>query len=83
MEQALLSPLKILVSLVVTKHTVDKTRSMLHQLAAKALLNGNDIPLCFINTFLFSQRYNKREEDFPTLDEYNDFLEEIEEIGKS
>ncbi|KAJ7413120.1 hypothetical protein BTVI_44210 [Pitangus sulphuratus] len=24
--------------------------------------------------------YNKREEDFPTLDEYNDFLEEIEEI---
>uniref|UniRef100_A0A8D2MBS8 MAT1 centre domain-containing protein n=1 Tax=Zonotrichia albicollis TaxID=44394 RepID=A0A8D2MBS8_ZONAL len=24
--------------------------------------------------------YNKREEDFPTLEEYNDFLEEIEEI---
>ncbi|XP_017662904.1 PREDICTED: CDK-activating kinase assembly factor MAT1 [Lepidothrix coronata] len=24
--------------------------------------------------------YNKREEDFPSLDEYNDFLEEIEEI---
>lgn len=33
--------------------------------------------------FIFSQRYNKREEDFSTLDEYNDFLEEIEEIGKS
>lgn len=55
---------------------------MLNQLAAKALLNGNGIFLCFINTFLFFQRYNKREEDFPTLDEYNDFLEEIEEIGE-
>lgn len=83
MEQALLSPVKILVSLGGTKHTVDKTRSVLYQLAAKDLLNGNRVLLCFINTFLFSQRYNKREEDFPTLDEYNDFLEEIEEIGKS
>ncbi|KAH0517128.1 CDK-activating kinase assembly factor MAT1 [Microtus ochrogaster] len=25
--------------------------------------------------------YNKREEDFPSLREYNDFLEEVEEIG--
>ncbi|KAJ8788334.1 hypothetical protein J1605_000390 [Eschrichtius robustus] len=25
-------------------------------------------------------RYNKREEDFPSLREYNDFLEEVEEI---
>lgn len=31
--------------------------------------------------FPFSYRYNKREEDFPSLREYNDFLEEIEEIG--
>ncbi|XP_042732931.1 CDK-activating kinase assembly factor MAT1 isoform X4 [Lagopus leucura] len=27
--------------------------------------------------------YNKREDDFPSLSEYNDFLEEIEEIGLS
>lgn len=27
--------------------------------------------------------YNKKEEDFPTLREYNDYLEEIENIGES
>ena len=26
--------------------------------------------------------YNKREEDFPSLREYNDYLEDIEEISK-
>lgn len=31
--------------------------------------------------FSFLCRYNKREEDFPSLREYNDFLEEVEEIG--
>lgn len=32
--------------------------------------------------FLFLVRFNKREEEFPSLREYNDFLEEIEEIGR-
>ncbi|XP_045306792.1 CDK-activating kinase assembly factor MAT1 [Leopardus geoffroyi] len=36
----------------------------------------------FTNYFIFLilYRYNKREEDFPSLREYNDFLEEVEEI---
>lgn len=33
------------------------------------------------NLDFFLCRYNKREEDFPSLREYNDFLEEVEEIG--
>ena len=32
--------------------------------------------------FLVSLVYNKRQEDFKTLREYNDYLEEIEEISK-
>lgn len=26
-------------------------------------------------------RYNKREEDFPSLREYNDYLEEVEDMS--
>lgn len=28
------------------------------------------------------RRYNKRRDDFETLQEYNDYLEEIEDIGE-
>lgn len=28
-------------------------------------------------------RYNKRDFDFPSLREYNDYLEEVEDIGRS
>lgn len=27
-------------------------------------------------------RFNKREEDFPSLKEYNDYLEEVEDMSK-
>lgn len=36
----------------------------------------------FSFVYVSLQRYNKREDDFPNLAEYNDFLEEVEEIGK-
>ena len=29
-----------------------------------------------------SCRYNKREEDFPSLRDYNDYLEEVEDMSK-
>ena len=32
---------------------------------------------------LFYYSYNKREEDFNTLEEYNDYLEEVEHISKA
>ena len=32
--------------------------------------------------FLISCSYNKTEEDFPTLSDYNDYLEEVECISK-
>lgn len=40
------------------------------------------ILLWFFFKYVSLQRYNKREDDFPSLAEYNDFLEEVEEIGK-
>lgn len=32
---------------------------------------------------LSPRRYNKREFDFSSLREYNDYLEEVEDIGRS
>lgn len=34
--------------------------------------------LCFLSSF----SYNKREFDFSTLKEYNDYLEQVEDIGE-
>ena len=36
------------------------------------------------NSFIISQlwRFNKREDDFPSLREYNDYLEEVEDMSK-
>lgn len=39
--------------------------------------NGN-----LILTLSCNSRYNKNDSDFPSLREYNDYLELIEEIGK-
>ena len=33
------------------------------------------------NVYLLFDRFNKREEDFKTLDEFNDYLEEREDIS--
>lgn len=32
--------------------------------------------------FLLTHRFNKREEDFPSLRDYNDYLEEVEDMSK-
>ena len=38
-----------------------------------------DAPLCFMIT---TNSFNKQEDEFPTLRDYNDYLEEVETIGK-
>ena len=35
-----------------------------------------------VGIFHYVQRYNKAEKDFPTLLEYNNYLEEVEDISK-
>lgn len=35
------------------------------------------------DVFFLSFRYNKREFDFPSLRDYNDYLEQVEEIGEN
>lgn len=40
--------------------------------------------LLFVSSVLFFVcRYNKRDFDFPGLREYNDFLEQVEDIGRA
>lgn len=39
-------------------------------------------PLMIVALFC-PHRYNKRDFDFPSLREYNDYLEQVEDIGKS
>ncbi len=40
--------------------------------------------LLFVSSVLFFLcRYNKRDVDFSSLREYNDYLEEVEDIGRS
>lgn len=40
--------------------------------------------LLFVSSVLFFLcRYNKRDVDFSSLREYNDYLEQVEDIGKS
>lgn len=36
----------------------------------------------FTRLILSLSSFNKRENDFATLDEYNDYLERVEELGK-
>lgn len=39
--------------------------------------------LLFVSSVLFSHcRYNKRDFDFPSLRDYNDYLEQVEDIGR-
>lgn len=36
----------------------------------------------YLVSFAFTYRFNKREDDFPSLKEYNDYLEEVEEMSE-
>lgn len=47
------------------------------------------VHICFYLVLLFASsllfflcRYNKRDFDFPSLREYNDYLEQVEDIGR-
>lgn len=48
---------------------------------AYLLLSG--FTTCVITSVLLSfRRYNKRDFDFPSLREYNDYLEQVEDMGR-
>lgn len=56
-----------------------------------ALGSSFNYPLCIYNikyhlslyfSILQCLRFNKREDDFPSLREYNDYLEEVEDMSK-
>lgn len=39
--------------------------------------------ICFHRVSLLLLRYNKRDFDFPSLREYNDYLERVEDVGRT